>query len=221
MHKLMIKTHNVTGLKYLCYTQKDDHNLYKGSGKYWKRHLKDHGDDITTELLYETEDYNNFIEYAIFKSKEFNIVESKDWANLRIEDGNGGDTVSHLKWITNGIEDIYYPKDKILPDGWRYGRTNCKFNDPLFQKEMNKRVDRSKIDYTLVSQKSTATKRKNNSFRDISGDNNPSKNPGVKEKMCQAAKNRPIIKCPYCGKEGQQSPGMYKFHFENCRNKNE
>lgn len=31
-YKLMIKTHNVTGKKYLCITRRDDYISYKGSG---------------------------------------------------------------------------------------------------------------------------------------------------------------------------------------------
>lgn len=221
MHKLLIKTHNKTGLKYLCYTQKEDHDLYLGSGKYWKRHLKEHGNDITTELIYQTEYYEDFVSYARIKSIEYNVVESADWANLRIEEGDGGDTVSNLRWITNGIEDLFYPKNKELPLGWRYGRTNCNFNNSEFQKEMNSRVDRSKIDVKAATDKATATKRERNSFRDISGDNNPTKSAEVREKIKKAALERPIVVCPHCGKRGQLSPGMYQWHFDNCRNKNE
>ena len=31
-YKLMIKQHNITGLKYLCITKKDDYVKYTGSG---------------------------------------------------------------------------------------------------------------------------------------------------------------------------------------------
>ena len=55
MHKLMIKTHNVTGLKYLCYTKKagSSYDEYLGSGKLWKEHLKQYGKDILIQLHYE------------------------------------------------------------------------------------------------------------------------------------------------------------------------
>jgi hypothetical protein len=26
-----------------------------------------------------------------------------------------------------------------------------------------------------------------------------------------------MIKCDICGKEGQKSPGMFAFHFKNCK----
>jgi hypothetical protein len=39
------KTHRKTGLKYLGYTSQDPFR-YIGSGKYWCRHLKLHGNEI-------------------------------------------------------------------------------------------------------------------------------------------------------------------------------
>ena len=86
---LYVKTHNVTGLKYLGKT-KNDPFKYKGSGKLWKLHIKKHGYDVTTEILLQTETEQEIKE----KGKEFsilwNIVESKNWANLKLEEGDGG-----------------------------------------------------------------------------------------------------------------------------------
>lgn len=86
---LYIKQHNKTGLKYFGKTVRDPHK-YKGSGKYWLRHLKIYGNDVSTIWcqLFETKDHLN--EYAIAFSMNNSIVESKEWANLIIEDGLGG-----------------------------------------------------------------------------------------------------------------------------------
>lgn len=138
----MIKTHNKTGLKYLCYTQKKDHNSYKGSGKYWKDHIKNHGYDVTTEVIFQTEFYEEFINIAKKYSEEYNVVNDKLWANLRIEDGTGGDTVSSKCWITNGTNDIYHLKSELIPEGWRKGRSNCIFNDSQKQKQFNARANK-------------------------------------------------------------------------------
>ena len=95
-HYLMIKTHNKTGLKYLCKTSTSDpaHPYkYKGSGKYWKRHLQTHGKDITTEVIGEYTDKQEFIRNAIYFSERYNVVESDDWANLIPERGDGGPTM--------------------------------------------------------------------------------------------------------------------------------
>ena len=50
---LYLKTHNLTGLKYLGKTIKDPYE-YSGSGIVWTRHLKSHGNDVTTEILFAT-----------------------------------------------------------------------------------------------------------------------------------------------------------------------
>ena len=95
-HYLMIKTHNQTGLKYLCKTTTDNPKhpfSYKGSGKYWKRHLDKNGSDITTEIIGEHEDKDEFIQQAIQLSEEYDVVKSKEWANLVPERGDGGPTM--------------------------------------------------------------------------------------------------------------------------------
>ena len=89
----MIKTHNVTGLKYFCKSTKEGEKLdrYKGSGVYWLRHIKKHGYDVTTEIYKEFQDDNLLLtQCALSFSEEHNIVESKEWANLIVENGLDG-----------------------------------------------------------------------------------------------------------------------------------
>jgi hypothetical protein len=72
-----------------------------GSGKIWKRHLKKHNltqDDIKTEVVLETKDLTELITKGIELSRLYNIVESKDWANLREESGDGGDTSKFIDY---------------------------------------------------------------------------------------------------------------------------
>lgn len=85
---LYIKTHNNTGMKYLGQTQKDPFK-YKGSGKYWKRHIKTHGNNVTTQILLATESISELKQTGMFFSSLFNIVKSDEWANLTEETGNG------------------------------------------------------------------------------------------------------------------------------------
>lgn len=87
---LYVKTHNKTGLKYLGKTVNKDPHRYTGSGKVWLRHLKKHGLDYTTQILLATEDKNELKETGLFFSRLWNIVESKEWANLMPESGDGG-----------------------------------------------------------------------------------------------------------------------------------
>lgn len=85
----MVKTHLVTNMKYLCVTTRENHASYSGSGRVWKKHLKENGNLIKTQLLFETDDKLGFTKKCLEKSIEFDIVNSDDWANLVVEYGGG------------------------------------------------------------------------------------------------------------------------------------
>lgn len=89
---LMIKEHSITGLKYLCKTSKYDPYKYLGSGKYWKRHIKDHGKEHVKTIWVSDAftDKGRLIEFATFMSEELDIVKSDKWANLMNENGIDG-----------------------------------------------------------------------------------------------------------------------------------
>jgi hypothetical protein len=93
---IYLKTHNITGLKYLGKTIKNP-NEYAGSGIYWKRHLKKYGDDVTTTILFQSEDITEIKEYGLHISTKLNIVESNEFANLMPENGIGGITSTTWK----------------------------------------------------------------------------------------------------------------------------
>ena len=42
----------------------------------------------------------------------------------------------------------------------------------------------------------------------------------VKEKISLARKNKKIVKCPYCGTQGKEGGNMKRYHFHNCKEKN-
>lgn len=106
---LYIKTHKKTGLKYFGKTTKKDPHKYHGSGKHWKAHLEKHGYDYTTEIYGVFYDKKQCLESAIEFSEKNKIVESTEWANLRIETLDGGDTSK-----TNGYKNSLY---KIAENG--------------------------------------------------------------------------------------------------------
>ncbi len=96
---LYIKT-SPLGLKYLGKTIKNPY-IYKGSGKIWKRHLNKHSlesIDIQTDIIFETNNLEELIKKGIEFSLKYNIVESKKWANLKIENGDGGDTSKYINY---------------------------------------------------------------------------------------------------------------------------
>ena len=91
--RLYIKKHSITGLRYFGKTTAKNADLYLGSGTRWKRHLTKHGKErVITEWLSGWYTDSNLIKQdALFISEQFNVVNSKEWANLAPENGlNGG-----------------------------------------------------------------------------------------------------------------------------------
>lgn len=87
---LIVKQHKITGLKYFCKHTGDNPYTYKGSGKYWKRHLKKHGAYVETITVWKFTDQKECSRFALEFSKQNNITESAEWANLRDENGTDG-----------------------------------------------------------------------------------------------------------------------------------
>lgn len=90
MIHLYVKTHNKTGLKYFGKTTKEDPYEYVGSGKYWKSHLKMHGNDVSTEIIGTFFTEVECEQFAMKFSKKNDIVNSRYWANLIYENGLDG-----------------------------------------------------------------------------------------------------------------------------------
>ena len=87
---LYVKIHNKTGLKYLGKTSAADPHKYIGSGKYWNLHLKKHGYDFSTEIIFESNDPKQIKEQGMYYSKKWDVVKSNHWANLKDEQGDVG-----------------------------------------------------------------------------------------------------------------------------------
>lgn len=87
---LYVKTHRVTGLKYLGKTISTDPYSYPGSGIDWAKHLYEFGNFVDTEILKECQTEEELRHWGKHYSALWNVVESKEWANLKEEDGCGG-----------------------------------------------------------------------------------------------------------------------------------
>lgn len=101
---LYVKTHNKTGLKYLGKTTARDPHKYQGSGVHWTRHINKHGYDVDTEVIKICHSKEELKEWGSYYSKLWNVVESRDWANLKEEKGDGGDTSMCENFRTSMIE---------------------------------------------------------------------------------------------------------------------
>jgi len=161
---LYIATHNKTGLKYFgkttrYFTEEDLQSKYHGSGKYWKRHLKKHGDDVTMKI-YGIYDIAEVEDIALRFSEENNIVKllneegKKVWANEKLENGlDGGfdkskisclDENNNIIWIdySDYIEGnfIHFNTGRIKSEDEKIKistRTSGK-NNPMFGKTHSK-----------------------------------------------------------------------------------
>lgn len=94
-YKLYLKK-SPHGLNYLGKTERDPFK-YIGSGKYWLRHIKKYqlkNSDIKTEILFECDDKVEFKKVSLYYSKLFDIVNSKEFANIVNEEGDGGKTIT-------------------------------------------------------------------------------------------------------------------------------
>jgi hypothetical protein len=204
---LYIKTHNKTGLKYFGKTtrQGNDFENYKGSGKYWLRHLKKHGSDISTEIVGEFEDNDPLLVVTALQfSKEHQIVESKDWANLIEENGLDGipigspgvrlgmtNSPEHRKRISEALKGKPTPwhigNKYAVGEPWNKGRT--------ITEEERKNLSEAHIGQTAWNKGKIMPK-------------------GLKRK------GQPIVVCPHCKKEGGLG-AMKRYHFENCKLKSD
>lgn len=90
IYYLYVKTHNITGLKYLGQTKKQDPHAYNGSGILWSRHLRKYGKDYSTTILAESASLDEIKKLGLYYSEKWDIVQSVEWANLKVEDGTGG-----------------------------------------------------------------------------------------------------------------------------------
>lgn len=181
---LYVKTHNKTGLKYLGQTTSKTPHNYPGSGVYWKLHLKKHGTEHSTEILKECQTKEEVKEWGIYYSNLWNVVESKSWANLKIEQGDGGRQSEEVrkKISEAGKGRIPWNKGKQVwsdEDKKRIGEQN-RSRGPQSAETISKRVSKTtgKIRTEESKQKTSATLK----GRQFSEE--------TKKKMSYAAKNR-------------------------------
>lgn len=107
------KTHRKTGLNYLGYTSRDPYD-YRGSGIQWSRHLRKHGNDVDTEIILECASKAEVKHWGMYYSELWNVVDSNKWANLKPENGDGGD-MSMCDAYVMGIKNRILPPQKGIP----------------------------------------------------------------------------------------------------------
>lgn len=196
------KRHRITGLNYFGKTTIEPYN-YNGSGKYWRRHINKHGDDIETVQVWEFSNQKECTVFALKFSKENNIVESKNWANLKLEDGkDGGDPgpIGRKKISESKIGKKHTPEQNLNKSKRQSGikrspeylakKVGLKYKKPKARTKPNKNKG-------LPASQALKAAAKANGLARV----------GIKQT---------VSTCPHCNKSGG-SQTMPRWHFDNCR----
>ena len=216
IYYLMVKTHNTTGLKYLCQTKHPDPYAYLGSGTYWRRHLKKHGKEITTEIIKECQTKDELKHHGLHYSELWNVVESKEWANLKPETGDGGMTkLIHAQGVQtkkdNGINRAAALKIAII----RKANGTYKRTPEMTQKQLNTWREnggqrRSKESYTAMGK------------RMIENEHTLSPDTVIKMQATLKAHNRGVFQvktCEHCGRDINGATNYVRWHGDKCKSR--
>lgn len=234
---LYLKEHLTTGMKYLGQTKKNPLK-YKGSGKYWKRHLKIHGNNVKTTILGEYQTIEDLRIDGQYYSNLWNIVDSDEWANLIPEtgDGNADPRLNEAylkKWqdgafSRSGIDNPNFGKifseeeRKVLRDGWatRIAEGHTPWNKGVIYNE--ERLSKLRVPHPNSKGKSQtaehiaarkkALKGRMPSFKDKTHSEE------TKQAQRKAALNRLKKECPHCGKTVAVN-AYNRWHSDNCKYK--
>lgn len=189
---LYIKTHNKTGLSYLGKTIRDPYK-YNGSGTRWRNHLRKHGNDVSTDIIFSSEDEEEFVFVASIVSYMLDVVDSEDFANIVHEEGTGGNTFEGRKHTE---EAKALMREKALE------------REPLSE-ESRLKISKSKTGVKKGPNKNKRTdKHRENLSKSLKG-----KSAWNKGKKFKRTLN--YTKCIHCGKEGLDAQ-IKRWHNDNC-----
>jgi hypothetical protein len=210
---LYVKTHNKTGLKYLGQTTSKDPHNYRGSGTYWKLHIKKHGYEVTTKIVKECSSIEDIRYWGLYYSNLWNVVESREWANLKEETGDARGKLSKKsreKIGKAGLGRVPWNKGKSYSNPARREITHSKETRKILSEKLKGRVAWNKN--IPISEETKEKLRRANIGKTLSEE--------TKIKISKANKGKHNAKaiCPHCNKEGQET-AMKRWHFNNCKNK--
>lgn len=235
---LYLKEHRTTGMKYLGQTTRDPFK-YKGSGKYWRRHLKTHGNNVETTIIGEYKTIEELKVAGEYYSNLFNIVESDEWANLIPETGDGNidprlSEVYLEKWkqgvFSNKGKDnpnfgktFTVDKRQAMKDGWTKkleAEDYTPWNKGMIYNEeriAKLRVPHPKAQGKKQSEEHIASRKKALNGRK-SGFKDKAHTEKTKQAQREAALNRSKKQCPHC--EKVVAINIYsRWHGDNCKHK--
>jgi hypothetical protein len=152
------------GLMYLGKTQAENPYTYVGSGTLWLKQIKNLGytiNDIETWILHKTYNKKDLSKTGIYYSRLFNVVKNNNWANLKDEEGDGGNTTGGKIIINNGNKQKSIRKQELhhyLNTEWKLGFTEDHINKIIESKKQNDGNKKS-------NKKMVETRKLNGSFK--------------------------------------------------------
>jgi hypothetical protein len=206
MYTLYLKTHNITGLKYLGYTKNPNPIKYRGSGLYWKYHIKKYGNDVFTEILFQSSSIEEISIIGREFSEKWNVAENEEFANFCNEDGNMLYGKANPNFV--GHPHTEETRKKISQNNARSLKGKTGKDHPAFRHKVhpdnknhlikaraNKGEPWNKGLVGVQPMLSSTKKKIGNSNR---------------------GKKKPVVICPHCNKSGGISI-MMRYHFERCK----
>jgi len=235
-YTLYIKTHKITGLKYLGQTSYDPYR-YSGSGKDWVPHLSQHGYNVETEILYSGTDRKIMSQLGRYYSTLLNVVNASDdfgnkiYANRIPETGGGvaaknnrfkkqndGSSVS-LDRVRAGTHHLLRRADGTshATDAVKNGTHN--FLGGTIQRKVNKRMlddgtHPAKQLWTCVHCNVSGFGKSN--YARYHGDNCITLT--NKKRILPRKKQMERLECPHCKLE-MASNNYYRYHGDKCKRK--
>lgn len=226
------------GLNYLGKSTLDNIENYQGSGVYWQRHLKKHNAKSIhvwdSNWFYDT----SIVDYALNLSEELNIVESKEWANMKPENGlDGGwdhlpDNIQEITASKRGKSQSVTKKGKEyreIKEPQRVEKFQKWFEDTEWLNNKIKKELETKNDREWIEQNWKTCPHCNiycdpSNFGRWHGDNckkiSTHSDFGSKISSIRNSKEykeKHYKDCPYCNKRNL-SPSMFsRWHDDNCK----
>lgn len=228
-----------TGLMYLGkFTRRSNNQKierYTGSGVYWKSYLKKYGykaSDLKTFILLETDNYEELVDLGLFISKFFDIVNNKNFANLKLEEGDGfGKGENNPMRDTNQRLRMSGENNPMKRESVRKKNSESKIgikrpdlagsNHPMFGKKNPEHAEKisgdKNVKYWLNKKRSNDTKNKiSNSLR---GRKNPEHGPKVSKSVIQQDKiTKEIIGLYTSMTEASEKTGIAVSSISQCCN---
>ncbi len=221
---LYVKTHNVTGLKYLGKTVSKDPHKYKGSGLVWRNHCNVHGYNYSTQIIFQSIHKHEIKDQGIYYSQLWDVVRSDEWANLKAEECDGGycarsftpeanakrsqtmkgrpqhpDHTAKVSKALKGRKDTRSPEAKA--------QAAAKASLKLKGRKMSEEFKQKKREIQTGKPLPEATKL---NLRAAWTDKRR-----AEQSQRLNARNAVIVTCPHCGKSGGEV-SMHRHHFDNC-----